>query len=79
MDIATIGLSVLLLTAPGSGPAPPRAVIATALARAAKAPATVIGADRLARRTAPQVPLRMCPTARPFGVPRTRASRLVLA
>ena len=57
MDIATIGVSVLLLT--GSAAAPPRPVIATALARAAEEPARVVGADRLARRTAPQPPLRM--------------------
>ena len=59
MDFATIGLSVLLLTVQGRGPAPPRPVIAAALARAATEPATVVGADRLARRTAPQTPLRM--------------------
>ena len=60
MDIATIGLSVLLVTAPGSGPAPPPPrVIASALARAAQEPATVVRAERLARRVAPQPPLRM--------------------
>ena len=64
MDIATIGLSVLLVIAPGSGlsPSPPR-VIASALSRAAQEPAMIVRAERLARRMAPQPPLTM-PAAR---------------
>lgn len=60
MDVATIGISILLITAPGGGPAsPPPRIIATALARTAQEPATVARAERLARRMAPQPPLRM--------------------
>ena len=67
MDIATIGLSVLLVTANCSGPARPQPrVIATAVARAGQQPAMVVRAERLARRMAPQPPLRM---------PATRATR----
>ena len=60
MDIAAIGLTVLLVTASGSGPAQPRPrVIASALARAAREPGMVVRAEPLARRTVPQPPLRM--------------------
>ena len=66
MDIATIGLSVFLVTAQGRAAAPPQPrIIATALARAAQNPA-VAGAERLTRPMARQPPLRM---------PATRATR----